>query len=113
MQCADNLVMPNHHFRALAERWQRLGKDPRWVRVRVAKSFSRIAFAMVAGRAAFAHRCCQPRHAILAKLLQFHRLHETPLAEALQDLEGTSRQLPRGMHADEAAPLHERLLEAY
>ena len=48
MQTADNLVNCNHHYHARAEAWHRHGKDPRWIRVKIAKSFSRLAFAIVA-----------------------------------------------------------------
>src|SRR6185436_6875612 len=43
MQTADNLVQSNHYFRAQAELWGRTGKDARWIRVKVAKRFSRLA----------------------------------------------------------------------
>ncbi len=49
MQTADNLVQCNAHFRARAQSWQRLGKDPRWIRVKVAKIISRLVFALVSG----------------------------------------------------------------
>jgi transposase len=66
MQTADNLVQCNHYFRARAAVWQRAGKDARWLRVKLAKHFSRLAFALVAGRQLFPHPCCQPRHYLLA-----------------------------------------------
>jgi Transposase IS116/IS110/IS902 family. len=77
MQTASNLVQSNHYFAARAERWSRAGKDPRWIRVKVAKSFSRLAFAMVAGRQLFPHPCRQPHHYVLGKLLEFHAEHGT------------------------------------
>src|SRR5712691_2453868 len=49
LQIADNLIVCNHHFRARATLWQHAGKDPRWIRVKVAKTFSRLAHALVAG----------------------------------------------------------------
>jgi transposase len=109
LQCADNLVAHNHHFQVLAVNWRQRDKDPRWMRVKVAKSFSRIGYAMVAGRTLFPHRCCQPRHYIIDKLLEFHRLHDTPMSAVLPDLELATAQLPRSSYADEARPLHERL----
>jgi transposase len=109
MQTADNLVQCNHYFRARAERWSRAGKDPRWVRVKVAKIFSRLAFAVVAGRQLFPHPCCQPRHAILGKLLRFHSEHGTDPQALRQDLEAAVAQLPAKSRAAEAKPLQEQL----
>jgi transposase len=109
MQTADNLVQCNHYFRARAEQWTRAGKDPRWVRVKVAKIFSRLAFALVAGRQLFPHACCQPRHYILGKLLAFHSEHGTDPAALRQDLEAAVNQLPVQARAAEAEPLQQEL----
>jgi transposase len=113
MQIADNLVSCNHHFAGRAFLWTQAGKDPRWIRVKVAKTFSRIAFAMVVGRRLFLHPCCQRRHYILDKLLQFHREHDTPMSQVLVDLEAATAQLPRSAHAAEAQPLARRLQELH
>jgi hypothetical protein len=111
MQTADNLVQSNAYFRARAEAWTRSGKDPRWVRVKIAKIVSRLAYAMVAGQQIFPHPCCQPRHYLLSKLLEFHTEHRTPLDEMRQDLEAVTTQLPAATHGAEALPLRERLEE--
>jgi transposase len=109
MQTASNLIQCNHHFAARAEHWTRAGKDPRWVRVKVAKIFSRLAFALVAGRQLFAHPCCQPRHHILGKLLAFHTEHGTEPAALRQDLEAAVAQLPATSCAPEAERLEQEL----
>ena len=109
MQTADNLVHCNHYFRARADQWTRAGKDPRWVRVKVAKIFSRLAFAMVAGRQLFPHPCCQPRHYLLGKLLRFHGEHGTDPTALRRDLEAAVDQLPAKSRAAEAAPLQKEL----
>ena len=109
LQTADNLVQCNHYFRARAEQWTRAGKDPRWVRVKVAKIFSRLAFAMVAGRQLFPHPCCQPRHAILGKLLAFHSEHGTDLPALRRELEAAVDQLPPQSRVVEAEPLQKEL----
>lgn len=111
LMAADNLVSCNHHFNVKAEHWRAQGKDPRWIRIKIAKNLSRLLYAMVAGRQLFAHPCCQPRHYILNKLTEFHREHETPMPETLADLDAASLQLPRSAHAEEAQPLEERLKE--
>ncbi len=111
LQVADNLVRHNHHFAARAARWAQAGKDPRRVRVKVAKSFSRIAFAMVAGRQLFAHPCLRDRHYVPDKLLAFHLDHATPMTQVQEDLDAAVNHLPRRACADEAKPLAERLDE--
>ena len=109
MQTADNLVQCNHYFQARADQWTRTGKDPRWVRVKVAKIFSRLAFAMVAGRQCFPHPCCQQRHYIIGKLLQFHSEHGTDLQAMRHDLEVAAAQLPAQQRVAEAEPLQQQL----
>jgi transposase len=111
MQTADNLVQCNHYFRARAAAWKRADKDARWLRVKVAKIFSRIAFALVAGQQLFPHPCCQPRHYVLGKLLEFHGDHHTDIRQVHGDLQAAAAQLPASSHADEAKPL-QQLLEA-
>jgi len=111
MQTADNLVQCNHYFRARAELWTRAGKDPRWVRVKIAKNFSRLAFAIVGGRQLFEHPCLQQRHYILGKLLEFHSEHRTDPAQMREDLEAVIDQLPAKSRAEEAKPLQEFLDE--
>ncbi len=106
---ADNLIVCNHHFQHLARQWARQGKDPRDIRVRVADRFCRISFQMVAGRQVFRHPCIQGRHYILDKLMAFHRAHDTPMPEVLQDLQAAIGHLSPREHAAEARPLHEEL----
>jgi hypothetical protein len=108
MQIADNLVTNNHYFQARAARWYAAGKDPRWVRVKVAKTFSRLAFAMLQGPQLLGHACCQPRHYVLDKLLTFQSEHGIPMATALQDLEATVQQLPATARPAEAEALQQR-----
>jgi transposase len=109
MQTADNLVHSNHYFHARADQWTRAGKDARWGRVKVAKIFSRLAFAMVAGRHIFPHPCCQKRHYLIGKLLQFHCEHGTDLQAMRHDLEVAAEQLPAQQRAAEAEPLQKQL----
>ena len=49
LQVADSLVSCNHHFGVQTLAWRQRGKDPRWIRVKVAKAFSRLLFAIVGG----------------------------------------------------------------
>lgn len=111
MQTAHNLVNKNQYFQARADAWKRAGKHPVWMRVKVAKIFSRLAFAMVAGRQIFRHPCCQQRHYILTKLLEFHQEHRTMPEQMRQDMETVIAQLPARMRAEEAKPLRQHLDE--
>jgi transposase len=106
---ADNLIVCNHHFQALATRWAAQGKDPRHTRVKVGLRFCRIAFQMVAGRRVFRHPSIQGRHHILDKRNAFHRGHDTGMPAVLRDLHAAIEQLPTDEHAAEAQPLQEEL----
>jgi|SoiMethySBSTD1v2_1073268.scaffolds.fasta_scaffold188617_2 transposase len=109
MQTADNLIHCNHYFQARADHWRRAGKDARWIRVKIAKIFSRLAFALVAGGQLFPHEACLQRYHILGKLLEFHREHRTPAADVQTDLDAAIEHLPRRARRALAAPLQEEL----
>jgi transposase len=111
MQTAANLVHCNAHYRIRAERWQRQGKDERWIRVKVAKSFSRLLFVLVAGRQLVPHPALQPRTYLLGKLLKFHFDRMVGPAQMRADLEALCTQLPAHARAAEIPPLQERLNE--
>jgi transposase len=106
---ADTLMVCNHHFSVLAAHWRAQKKDPRKMHVSIAARFARIAFSMVAGRQVFRHPCLRQGHAILDKLLAFHREHQTPWDQTLADLHRALRHLPGKEHAAEAEPLARRL----
>jgi transposase len=106
---ADNLIVCNHHFQALATQWAAQAKDPRHTRVKIGLRFCRIAFQMVAGRQIFRHPSIPGRHAILDKLTAFHREHDTGMVDVLRDLQAAIGQLPPREHAAEAKPLKEEL----
>jgi transposase len=110
LQIADHLIAHNHHYSVLTLRYQQAGKDdPRWLRVKIAKGFSRLAFAMLTTGQIFRHPCCQPRHYLLDKLLAFHREHDTPWPQIHQDLDAATGRLPRSSYAAEGRNLAQRL----
>jgi transposase len=111
MHTADSLVAVNHHFNVMNIRWQQQGKDPRWVRVKVAKIFSRLLFAIVGGRQLFDHPARQDKHYITRKLIEFHRQARTPLPEVMADLQSACLQLPRSACSSEAVALNDYLKE--
>jgi transposase len=106
---ADNRIVCNHHFQALATQWAAPRKEARHTRVKIGLRFCRIAFPMVAGRQVFRHPSIQGRHYILDKRTAFHRAHDTGMVEVLRDLQAAIGQLPPREHAAEAQPLQEEL----
>src|SRR5262249_24826813 len=109
LRIADNLVKCNHHFNVLLHHWRAAGKDPRHTRVKVALRFCRIAYQMVAGRQVVRHPCLQGRPYSLEKLTALKGDHETPMAEALRELQAAVAQVPPSEHRAEAKPLQEEL----
>lgn len=109
LQIADNLTKVNHYYGAQAALWKQAKVDPRLIRVRIAKRFCRLAYAMVARGDIFSHACCQPRHYLLDKLREFHHQHQTPVAQILDDMNQAIGQLPQCEYQNEATPLHEKL----
>jgi len=107
MQIGDNLITCNDHFHGLAELWRARDVDPRLQRVRVVKQFSRLAFAMVAGRQVVPHRCCQTPDYLLHKLLQFELDHLTPLEDMRRHLFAAADLVPNNVRPQEAAALEE------
>jgi transposase len=107
MQIGDNLITCNDHFHGLAELWRARDVDPRLQRVRVVKQFSRLAFAMLASRQVFPHRCCQTPDYLLHKLLQFELDHATPLEAMKTHLFNAADLVPKERRALEAANLQE------
>jgi len=106
---ADNLINCNDHFRAKADLWKAMGKDPRKTHVKIAKRFTRIAYQMVAGQQVFRHPSCQQRSFILDKLLEFHRTHTTGADQMLADLQAAAEQIPRREYRAEAQPVAQML----
>ena len=106
---ADNLINCNDHFRAKADLWKAMGKDPRKTHVKIAKRFTRIAYQMVAGQQVFRHPSCQKRSYILDKLLAFQRVHVTCADQMLADLQAATEQIPRREYHAEAQPLTQML----
>jgi transposase len=112
LMIADNLVICNSHYRALAALWSSKGQDPRHIRVKVATRFTRLVFQLVSGRQVLRHPGMRGRDAILNKLMKFHLDHGTPMPMLLSNLQEAVTQLPASSHADEAAPLVEQLKQA-
>jgi transposase len=93
MLVADNLTKCNHFFIGQSAKWQQNNVDPRAIRVRVAKHFTRLLFALVAGRQLLRHHCAADRESLLHKLVKFHHEHHTPSERLLPQLEAAAAQL--------------------
>jgi transposase len=100
-QAADNLMRHNPYFRGKAQVWQQQGRDPRWIHVKLAKSFSRLAFVVLSGGDLVPHPACQPRHSITEKILAFHSAHQSPLTETLADIDRAAASWPERLYQEE------------
>jgi len=94
MRIADNLACHCAYYRGQAAVDQTRGIDKRLSRVKIAKRFSRLALACVAGDEPMRHPCFREPDSILEKLRNFHHEHETPVDRLLADLEAAVEQLP-------------------
>ncbi len=94
MRVADNLAKSNAFFRARAAVDESNNVDKRAARVRIAKTFSRLVIACVAGDSPLKHPCCTNRFSVIDKLRSFHYEHGTALDQALADLQSAVGQLP-------------------
>jgi transposase len=92
LRIADNLTRLNGHFRGRAAVRRAAKVDERSIRVKIGKSFTRIAFAAVAGDEPLRHPCAATRDSIIEKLRQFHLEHGTPADAVLADLEAAVAQ---------------------
>ncbi len=73
---ADNFTQHHHFFIGRSRLWKTQKVNPRAIRVRVAKHFTRLLFALVAGRQLLRHPCLASRESMLRKLLKFLRSSE-------------------------------------
>ena len=109
LQTAENLIRHNHYYGGKANLWRRAGKDPRWICVKIAKSFSRLAFIILTGAYVVPHQACQPRHAITEKLLAFHGEHRTDIEQTLADIEHASAHWTPRTRQEETRSLQDLL----
>lgn len=93
MNIADNLTKCNSYFLGKSLLWQKSDVDPRAIRVRVAKHFTRLGYALVAGRQELRHECLNDRDSLLRKLLKFHQEHHTTVDQMRSQLEAAAEQL--------------------
>ena len=94
MRIADSLAFHCAYYRGQAGADEARGIDKRAARVKIAKRFTRLAFACLAGNEPMKHPCFQKPGSILEKLRAFHHQHKTPLDRMLADLQAAVSQLP-------------------
>lgn len=111
MRIADNLANLNCHFRLTAASEEILKIAKQATRVKIAKRFTRIAFACLAGDAPLKHPCCRDYNSIIEKLRSFHEQHGTPLDQTLKDLENVVTQLPMKTKSLEAEIVSQSLTQ--
>ncbi len=102
MRIADNLACHCNYYRGQADVDQSRGMDKRAIRVKIAKKFSRLAFACVAGDQPLRHPCFMKPDSIMEKLREFHHLHQTPADQLLANLKTAVGQLSYNTRSREA-----------
>jgi hypothetical protein len=106
MMVAENLIKCHAHYRGLSALWMQHKVDPRDRRCRIANRAMRMVYQLVGGRQVWRGRGVD-RELVLAKLQEFHRVHATPIDQAIGDLHEALAWLPKSAYAEEAKPLAE------
>ena len=106
MLVAENLIKCHPHYRGLSALWAQQKVDPRDRRCRIANRAMRMVYQLVGGRQVWRGEGVD-REYLLAKLQEFHRLHHTPIEQAIRDLNEAFAWLPKSAYAAEAKPLAE------
>lgn len=104
MLVAENLIKCHPHYRGLSGLWKEQKVDPRDRHCRIANRAMRMVYQLVGGRQVWRGKGVD-REYVLAKLHEFHRLHATPVDQAIRDLEAAFAWLPPSTYAEEAQPL--------
>jgi transposase len=106
MLVAENLIKCHPYYRGLSALWTQQKVDPRDRRCRIANRAMRMVYQLVGGRQLWRGKGVD-REYLLAKLQEFHRVHKTPLDQAIRDLHEAFVWLPKSAYAEEAKPLAE------
>jgi transposase len=106
MMVAENLIKCHPYYRGLSALWLQRKVDPRDRRCRVANRAMRMVYQLVGGRQLWRGKGVD-REYLLAKLQEFHRVHETSIDQAIRDLHEAFAWLPKSAYTEEAKPLAE------
>jgi len=104
MLVAENLIKCHPYYRGLSALWMQQKVDPRDRHCRIANRAMRMVYQLVGGRQLWRGKGVD-RECLLAKLHEFHRVHNTPLDQAIRDLEAACAWLPKSAYAEDAKPL--------
>lgn len=102
MRVAESLAGHCAYYRGHTEADRARGMATKMSRVKVAKKFSRVALACVAGDEPMKHPAFRQPNSILEKLREFLHMHKAPLDQILTTLESTVEQLPYNTRNHEA-----------
>lgn len=106
MLVAENLIKCHPYYRGLSALWAQRKVDPRDRRCRIANRAMRMVYQLVGGRQLWRGQGVD-REYLLAKLQEFHRVHKTPIENAIRDMNEAFAWLPKSEYAAEAKPLEE------
>jgi transposase len=106
MLVAENLIKCHPYYRGLSALWTRHKVDPRDRRCRIANRAMRMVYQLVGGRQLWRGKGVN-RDYLLAKLQEFHRVHQTPIEQSIRDMNEALVWLPKSTYTEEAKPLAE------
>lgn len=106
MMVAENLIKCHPYYRGLSALWTQQKVDPRDRRCRIANRAMRMVYQLVGGRQLWRGKGVD-REYLLAKLQEFHCVHQSPIEQAIRDLHEAFVWLPKSAYAAEAKPLAE------
>jgi transposase len=106
MLVAENLIKCHPYYRGLSALWMQRKVDTRDRRCRIANRAMRMVYQLVGGRQLWRGKGVD-REYLLAKLQEFHRVHGSPIDQAIRDLHEAFAWLPKSAYAEEAKPLAE------
>jgi transposase len=109
MRIADNLACHCNYYRGQADADEARGIDKRACRVKIAKRFSRLALACVAGDEPMRHPALRKPDSIMEKLRLFYHEHQLSVDQLLVDLKRAVEQLPYNTCCHEAEVVAEVL----
>ena len=93
MLIAENLIKCHPYYRGLSALWAQQKVDPRNRRCRVANRAMRMVYQLVGGKQVWRGKGVD-REYLLAKLREFHRVHNVPIDQSVRDLHEAFVWLP-------------------
>lgn len=104
MMVAKNLIKCHPYYRGFSAFLEKQNVVPRDRHCRIANRAMRMVYQLVGGRQVWRGKGVD-RDAILSKLRQFHRDHQSDLSQTIADMNEAFVWLPKSVYASEAEPL--------